>query len=112
MVFDLSLFTPFLTLISLIIIYPYYRKKERNYFILLAIVGFCYDLFYTNLLFTHAIFFPFIGYLMSKLYQKFSVNGLTNLLLLATSLFLYQVLFCFFLLLFNIVPINWYNVLY
>ena len=35
---DLSLFTPMLTVIAIFMIYPFFRKKEKNYFITIFIV--------------------------------------------------------------------------
>ena len=35
---QLSIFTPMLTIVSLLIIYPLYRKKEKKYFITLFIM--------------------------------------------------------------------------
>ena len=32
---DLSIFTPLLTVVSIFIIYPFYRKHEKKYFIIL-----------------------------------------------------------------------------
>ncbi|MBQ8132258.1 MAG: hypothetical protein IJ193_07185, partial [Bacilli bacterium] len=34
---DLSLFTPMLTIVSLFLIYPFYRKKEKVYFIIIGV---------------------------------------------------------------------------
>ena len=34
---DLSYFTPLLTLTSILLVYPLYRKKEKNYFITIII---------------------------------------------------------------------------
>ena len=58
---DLSLFTPLLTITSLVLIYPFFRKQEKNYYITLFIIGIIYDLFYTNLLFFHAVIFLILG---------------------------------------------------
>ena len=43
---ELSLFMPLLTLISIFIIYPFYKKSETKYFLIVIIVGIIYDLFY------------------------------------------------------------------
>ncbi len=48
---DLSIFTPLFTLTVIFLIYPLFRKKELDYFILVFITGIIYDLLYTNLLF-------------------------------------------------------------
>ena len=109
---DVSLFTPYFTLISLIVIYPFFKKRTKDYFILIGVVGFLYDLFYTNLLFTHAIFFLLIGYIVSFIYKKMELNLLTNLFLIIFVIVFYQIIFSLSLFIFNVVPITIENVLY
>ena len=58
---NLSLFTPLFTLVSIFIIYPFFKKKEKKYLISVFIIGIIYDLFYTNLLFFNAVLFFIIG---------------------------------------------------
>ena len=67
---DLSLFTPLLTLTSLLLIYPLYRKEKLKYYAISIIFGFLYDLFYTNLLFFNAIIFFICGIFISFLYKN------------------------------------------
>ena len=45
---DLTLFTPMLTLVTIFIIYPFYRKKIKKYYLIVFIIGITYDLLYTN----------------------------------------------------------------
>jgi len=58
---NLSLFTPLLTLISIIIIYPLYIKKKKEYLLTIFITGIIYDLLYTNQLFLNGVVFFIIG---------------------------------------------------
>ncbi len=109
---DLSFFTPYFTLISLVIVYPYFIKKEKKYYILVGIIGFLYDLFYTNLLFTHAIFFLIIGLIVSLICKKMQLNLLTNLFINFLIIIIYQVIFALCLFIFNVVPVNIENTLY
>ena len=109
---DLSLFTPYFTLISLVIIYPFFKEKDREYYILIGVTGFLYDLFYTNLLFTHTLFFLLIGLVVSYIYKKMELNLLTNLFLIIFTIIFYQVVFSLCLFIFNVVPITIENTLY
>ncbi len=109
---DLSFFTPFFTLISIIIIYPFFDKEERKYYILVGIVGFLYDLFYTNLLFANTIFFLLIAFIISYIYKKIQVNLLTNLFLIILTLLLYHLIFTLSLFIFNVVPVSIDSFLY
>ena len=112
MVNDLSYFTPFLTLVAIGIIYPFFQKQEKKYFITILITGFLYDLFYTNLLFTHAIFFLLIGLIVSFIYKKMELNLLTNLFLTILVIVIYQTIFSLSLFIFNVVPVSIESTLY
>src|SRR5574344_2135808 len=71
---SLSLFTPLLTVTILVLIYPFFYHKEKQYFIISIILGFIYDLFYTNLLFYDAIIFLLLAYIITKLYKVIGDN--------------------------------------
>ena len=109
---DLSLFTSLLTLISIFIIYPFHRKEEKKYFIILFILGIIYDLLYTNLLFFNAVLFVGIGLLTKFIYKKFEINTLKLLMYLPLIVIAYETATALILLTFNIVPITFYRVFY
>ena len=109
---DLSLFTPYFTLISLVMVYPFFKKKYKDYYILVGITGFLYDLFYTNLLFANTIFFLLVTYIISFLYKKMALNLLTNIFIVILSLVIYHAIFVLCLFIFNVVPINFEKFLY
>lgn len=109
---DLSLFTPLLTLISIFIIYPFHRKDERKYLIMLFIVGLLYDSLYTNLLFFNAVLFVGIGVLTKYVYKTFEINSLKILIYIPLIIIVYETSTALILLLFNIVPITFYKLIY
>ena len=88
------------------------KKKDKDYYILVGITGFLYDLFYTNLLFTNAIFFLLIGLIVSFIYKKMELNLLTNLFLTIFVIVIYQTIFSLSLFIFNVVPVNIKSTLY
>ena len=112
MINDLSLFAPYFTIVSLIIICPFFKKQINKYYILVGIIGFLYDLFYTNLLFANTIFFLLVAYIISFLYKKMALNLVTNIFLLILSLFIYHAIFVLCLFIFNVVPITYDKFLY
>lgn len=109
---DLSLFTPLLTLISIIIIYPLYIKKKKEYLITLFITGIIYDLLYTNQLFLNGVIFLIIGIIIMNLYNKISINYLIILLFSLLIIIIYILLTGLILLIFNVVPISINKLLY
>ena len=109
---NLSYFTPLLTLVSILLIYPFFRKDRQKYFIIAFILGFLYDLFYTNLFFFNAVLFLVIAYL-NTMVQKWTSNNAFNLLVQAIgTIILYESLTGLVLFIYNMVPISFYKVYY
>ena len=106
MVNDLSLFTPFFTLVSIIIVFPAFKKDIKKYLCVVTILGFLYDLFYTNLLFANAIYFLLIGLLVVLLNSKFELNWFTNLIFIIILLCSYFLIYDLFIYIFNVVPLD------
>jgi len=109
---DLSLFTPLLTLVSIFIIYPFYRKKQKNYFITIIILGILYDLFYTNLLLFNASLFTIIGFITKYIYKNFKINYIRIIIYIILIITIYESLTAIILLILNLVPITLNNVIY
>lgn len=108
----LSIFTPMLTIVSIFIIFPLYRKKEKQYFITLFIVGIIYDLLYTNLLFYDALVFLFLGLIIRKIYKDFTVEHIKLSIHIILLIIIYELLFSFFIIVFNLVPISLSKIIY
>ena len=109
---DLSLFTPMLTIVSLFLIYPFYRKKEKDYFIIIGVLGFIYDLLYTNLLFYDALVFLLFGYIIKKIYKNLDIRPLKISLYVTGLIILYELLLSFMILVFQLTPITISEILY
>lgn len=103
---NLSLFTPLLTLISIYLMSPFYKKKENKYILTLFLTGIIYDLLYTNLIFYNAIIFTIIGIISKYIYKHYEINYLNiiiQIILIVTS---YELLNALIIILFNIVPMS------
>ena len=109
---NLSLFTPMLTLVSLLLIYPLYRKKEKHYFITIFIVGLIYDLLYTNLLFYDSIIFTLFGLIITNIYKNLDVSHIKLSLYIIFLIILYEVILGLFIIIFNLVPITLTKIIY
>lgn len=88
-----SYFLPLFTLVSLLFI-----KRNNNYYIYLFILGFTYDLFFTEVIFLHSIIFLFLGFII-KLFKR-------NILVLLLVITIYQVLLSISYILINNININ------
>ena len=72
---NISLFTPLLTIVALVVIYNFFYHEEKKYYILSFIVGILYDLFYTNLLFLDGLLFLLIAkFILIKRRWEFEVD--------------------------------------
>ena len=109
---NLSLLTPSLTLISLLLVYPFYRKKEMKYTILILITGVIYDLLYTNLLFFNAILFYIVIKVMQYIYKKYEINYFTIIINTIIAITTYELLQVIIISIYNLYPITLYSLIY
>lgn len=109
---NLSLFTPLVTLISIFLIYPFYRKREKTYYISIIITGIIYDLLYTNLLFYNAILFLLIAFITKKIYKNFEVNYFNIILYTIILITIYESTQASLIIVFNLVPMTFSKLLY
>ncbi len=103
---NLSLFTPLLTLISIYLIYPFYKKKENKYILTIFLTGIIYDLLYTNLIFYNAIIFTIIGIISKYIYKHYEINYLNIIIQIILIVTIYESLNALIIILFNLVPMS------
>lgn len=109
---DLTLFTPMLTLVTIFIIYPFYRKKIKKYYLIVFIIGIIYDLLYTNLLFFNAILFLIIAYISRFIHKNYEVTYLRIIIYIPVLIIIYESLTALIILIFNLVPITFERLYY
>lgn len=112
---DLSFFTPLTTLVSLVVVYQlfYYSHNQKKYLIMSFIIGFLYDLFYTNLLFFNAFLFLLLAYITTFLYKQLGEGYIRILIRVLLAILLYEVLTAVCIIILNLVPMSlerlWYK---
>ena len=109
---DLSIFTPLFTVVSIFIIYPFYKKHEKKYFITIFIVGIIYDLLYTNLLFFNGILFLIIGLVSKYIYKNYEVTSIRLIIYTIIIISTYELSTGLILFIFRLVPVTFYKVWY
>ncbi len=109
---NLSLFTPLLTIVSLVVIYNFFYHKEKKYYILAFVLGIIYDLFYTNLLFLDGFLFLLIAFVITKIYKMVGFNYMWIAIDIVLSVIIYECGFALIILLFNLVPMSISRLLY
>ena len=109
---DLSLFTPLLTVASIFIIYPFYRKKEKKYYLHMFLLGIIYDLFYTNLLFWNGLLFLGMAFLSKIIHKNFEIGCLRLIFYIAIEIIIYECLNVSIIWVFHLVPITFSKLFY
>ena len=69
-----SLLIPLFTLVSLSLVYPYFKRNDNNFIIACGITGLFYDMIYTNTLFISTISFILISLIIILNYKMFKYN--------------------------------------
>lgn len=92
-------FKPMFTIVSLVLIYPLYKKGNKKYYYLLCmILGLAYDVIYTNTLMLNMLLFPLLGFIISKVNYFFSISLINtiivNLIILTTYHLLTYLILC------------------
>ncbi len=80
--FNLGL--PLFTLLSLIIIYPYFRNKDENFLMTCGIIGLMYDFVYTDTLLFNFLMFIMMGICIKFIFYRLS-NSLLNISLISIA---------------------------
>lgn len=92
---------PLFSLLSLVIIYPYYKKRYiKKYYITSLIIGLFYDFVYTNTLFLNMIMFFLLAILIHLLYDLLT-NNFYNTIFISLFLIICYRLFTYLILLFT-----------
>ena len=91
---------PLCTLLSLVIIYPYFRQSKKFYYSIAFLLGALYDISYTNTLFLHALLFLGVSYLVHTIFHYIAIDFMNTYVVGMTIIWLYRtVLAVFFVLL-------------
>lgn len=84
-----SFFTPLLSIVSLVLIYPYFANKDDDYLKTCALVGLIYDLVFTDTMFFNMIVFLLIGLLIKLINIVLSNNFINVMLITLITIIIY-----------------------
>lgn len=101
-----SIFNPLFTIISLILIYSDFSKRNNNYFIYAFILGLIYDITVTDTLFLNAFIFLSLAYILKKIFNKITYNYFSILFISIGTVIYYRVVTYFVLLVINYLNLN------
>jgi len=103
-----SFLIPLFTITSLVIVYPYFKKKNINYILVCLIIGFFYDITFSDSLFVNTISFAIIGGLINLCYNYVKYNIYTSSIINIIILISYRIITYIMLLSINYITFNKY----
>lgn len=89
---NFSFLIPLFTIVSLIVLYPYFNGEKNKFLFASIILGIFYDIVYTNCVFINAFTFLIIAILISLIYNYITVNTTNISLINAIILLVYQII--------------------
>ena len=92
-----TIFNSLFTLMALILIYPYFNKKNANYYKVCFLTGLFFDLVYTDTIIFNAFLFNLIGIIIVKLNELLANNPFNNSLMAVILIALFRLVTYFFL---------------
>lgn len=104
--FHSPLFQNCFTLVSLLVLYPYFYNRQSLFFTLAFISGMLLDITYTNTLFLNGLLFLLMAYFIKKLNIWISSNTINDIFLTIIIIILYRTISYFVLMLINNYPFN------
>ena len=87
-----SLLMPLFSLISLLVLWPYFNCNNKRFIIVSIIVGLFYDIIYTDSIFVNTFMFLLLSIFIIKINEYVNYNLLNMCLLSIVSICLYRIL--------------------
>lgn len=101
-----SIIIPLFSLLSLVLLYPYFNNKKSNFIITALILGFFYDIVYTNTLFINVFTFGLLALIIIKIFTYFTRNIINSYILSILVVIIYRILVFLFLNLIQAIDFN------
>ena len=83
---------PLFSLLSIVILYPYYCHNKRKMYGSAITMGILYDIVYTKSLFLNTLLFLFLIYLVDRIYKVLTNNFINTFLITTITIVLYRVI--------------------
>ena len=85
-----SVFYPLFTLVSFVVVYPYYSNNS-DYFKYSVFIGVLYDLVYTDTFIFYGLLFLIVSFIISKLSVWFADNYFSLLIITLVSIVVFKI---------------------
>lgn len=85
-----GVFYPLFSLVSLIIVYPYFNGDKHNYYKFSFILGFAYDSIYTDTMIFYAFLFLLMAFIITKLMILLNDNYFNVIIITIISIIIFR----------------------
>lgn len=93
-----SIFASLFTIVSLLIMYPYFNSDKTKFIVSAILLGLFYDIVYTNSLFINTFSFLLIAFIIMLIYNYITINKLNiifiNILIILSFQVISYILLC------------------
>lgn len=86
------LFIPLFTIVSLSIVYPYFKDYKNQFYIYAIALGLLYDLVYTNIPFFNIFTFLITSFMIGLIYEYITVNKFNLSIISIVIILFYQII--------------------
>lgn len=110
-----GIFAPLFTLVSLIVVYPYFDGDKRNYYKYSFVLGLIYDLIYTDTMVYYAFLFLFMAFIIIKLTIILNDNYINIVIITIISIIIFRSITYILMVITGNVSFNyhiWFNSIY
>ena len=87
-----SLFLPLFSIVSLPLIWPYFKKNDLSFIAVCTLIGFIYDLVFTSMPYTNTIVFLILSVVIILNYRLFKYNIISSNILSVILIVLYRII--------------------
>lgn len=87
-----TLYLPLFSVVSLIIVYPFFKNNNQKYYITAFIFGLIYDIAFTNTILFNAVAFFLVAHLIKQINLSLSNNPISVILMTVLSIVYYRLI--------------------
>lgn len=106
-----SFFIPLFSIVSLLIIYPYFNHEEQSFLTCCFALGLCYDLVYTDTLIVNACLFTIVGLFIKWLNSWLSNHAISLVFMTTLTIIFYRVLMYSILVVVGYLPFDFHDII-
>lgn len=102
-----NFFVPLFSIVSLLIVYPYFNHEEGDFLKCCFALGLAYDLVYTDTLIVNACLFVVVGLFIRFLNSWLSNHMISISFMIVLTILMYRIMMYMILIVIGFLPLDW-----